>query len=72
MTPVRAAAAAVFQYEAVAIATGQLPTITHLCARHRPGAAVTVAALLVHLYLSDRTFRRKVNETAAEAIGVAT
>jgi hypothetical protein len=69
MTPVRAAAAAVFGYESVAIATGKLPTITHVCALHRAGAAVTVAALIVHLYLSDRTIRRKVNEVVSEAIG---
>jgi hypothetical protein len=33
---------------------------------------VTVVALIVHLYLSDRQFRRKVNEVVSEAIGAAT
>lgn len=36
-------------YEAVAIATGRVPTISHLCAGHPWLAPVMVAALAAHL-----------------------
>lgn len=46
----RVGAALAFGYEAAAIGScGRLPTISHLCSRHRVLAAATVAGLIVHL-----------------------
>lgn len=42
-------ASAVFAYEAAALSTGRLPTITALCEEHRWLGAVTVTALVIHL-----------------------
>lgn len=47
--PVRAVAAAGFAYEAMAIASRRLPTISTLSARHRRLIPAVLAVLAVHL-----------------------
>jgi hypothetical protein len=43
-------AAGICAYEVGAIATGRLPTVTQLCARHRALGPALITALVIHLY----------------------
>lgn len=52
----KAAAAALMAYELGALATGRVPTLTQVCARHRALAPVLVAALAVHLWRQPRPY----------------
>ena len=47
--PLRAAASAGFAYEALALATGRLPTISTCCRRRWPRIVGVVAVLVAHL-----------------------
>lgn len=49
MTAGRAAFAALCAYEAAAVATGRVPTVSQWCRRRRWAQAALLAALLLHL-----------------------
>lgn len=54
---VRTAACVAFAYEAAAIGTGRLPTISELCRRHRGAEVLMLALLAVHLHRDPGALR---------------